>query len=323
MTLRALVIGSNGQDGSYLAEVLLARGYAVAGVARQAQSRFVSDARFRHFGLDLCDTDALAALLESVAPDRIFYLAAVHGPAGFAYESRWQEALKVNVAGLHACLEHLRRRAAKARLFYASSIKVFGSPYPAVISEETPRASRDLYSITKNTADDLIRYYRRTHGLHASVGYLFNHDSPRRPPDYFLPLIAEALAAALTGSKARTSVASLNFACDWGSSREFMEFAVDLLELEEPNSLIFATGETWRAGDLVDRLFRQAGLDWRALLDVAEPPAPPREIYRGDLTRFEAKLGRRPHMTAPEIVAWILRDRFGLDLADRAISLSP
>jgi len=302
---------------------LLERGYAVAGIARQAQSRFVSDARFRHFGLDLSDTVGLAALLETIAPDRIFYLAAVHGPSGFAYESRWQEALRVNVAGLHVCLEYLRRRAAKARLFYASSIKVFGSPYPAVISEETSRISWDLYSITKNAADDLIGYYRRCHGLHASVGYLFNHDSPRRPPGYFLPLIAEALAAALTGSKARISVASLNFACDWGSSREFMEFAVNLLDLDEPNNLIFATGETWRAGDLVDMLFRRAGLDWRALLEVAAPPAPLAEVYRGDLSRFEAKLGRRPQMTAPDIVAWILRDRFGLDLTDRAVSQSP
>jgi GDPmannose 4,6-dehydratase len=323
MTLRALVIGSNGQDGSYLAEVLLERGYAVAGVARQARTRFVSDPRFRHFALDLCDPGGLASLLETVAPDRIFYLAAVHGPAGFAYESRWQEALKVNVAGLHVCLEHLRRYAARARLFYASSIKVFGSPYPAVISEATSRVSRDLYSISKNAADDLIGYYRRTHGLHASVGYLFNHDSPRRPPGYFLPLIAEAIAAAMTGSKARTSVASLNFACDWGSSREFMEFAVDLLDLDEPDNLIFATGETWRAGDLVDLLFRRAGLDWQAFLDVAAPPAPTVAIYRGDLSRFVAKLGRRPQETAPEIVAWILQDRFGLVLPSRLVAQSP
>src|SRR5437868_12351250 len=110
-TPTALVIGSNGQDGSYLAEVLLERGYGVTGVARQAQSRFVSASGFLHLAVDLRDDEALRKTLEVVAPDRIFYLAAVHGPPGFRYEDSWRDALEVNVAGLPACLEPPRRRA--------------------------------------------------------------------------------------------------------------------------------------------------------------------------------------------------------------------
>ncbi len=192
----ALVLGVNGQDGSYLAEVLIERGYDVTGVARQAASRWVDPKRFRYIALDIAEAAALDALLAEIRPDEIYAMAAVHGSSGYAYEAGWRAALAVNVGSVHTCLEHMRMRSKHARLFYPSSLKAFGAHPPHCISETTPRVSDCLYSITKNAATELIRYYRTHHGAFACVGYYFNHDSPRRPDSYFLPRLAARIADA-------------------------------------------------------------------------------------------------------------------------------
>jgi len=172
----ALILGVNGQDGSYLAECLLTRGFAVLGVGRQAASRWVEAPGFRYAAIDLADAMALDELLVAEKPDEIYHLAAVHGPAGYPYEAIWQSALAVNLGALHVCLEHIRTRAKLSRLFYASSVKVFGENPPAVIDEETPRVSDCLYGITKNAAFDLVRYYRARYDVWGSVGIFSNHD---------------------------------------------------------------------------------------------------------------------------------------------------
>src|SRR3954471_20635889 len=129
---QVLILGSNGQDGSYLAELQLARGNTVIGIAKQETSRWVSAPGFRHVPLDLRDPQALDRLLEEVRPDLIFPLAVIHGAAGFRYEEGWQDALRVNIGAVHVCLEHLRRRAPEARLMAASSLKAFGPVAPPV-----------------------------------------------------------------------------------------------------------------------------------------------------------------------------------------------
>ena len=194
-TLSALILGVNGQDGSYLAEEMLGRGYAVTGAARQATSRWVDPRRFRYLTLDIADHAALDSLLDALRPQVICHLAASHGPAGHSYEGTWRKTLDINLGTLHVCLEHLRTRAPDARLFYPSSVKAFGTDPPSVITEETPRVSDCLYGITKNAAYDLVQYYRARHALWVGLGIFFNHDSPRRPESYFLPRLAARLAA--------------------------------------------------------------------------------------------------------------------------------
>ncbi len=225
----ALVLGVNGQDGSYIAEALLDRGCAVTGIGRQAVSRWVDPARFNYVQLDVANADPLSDLLARAMPDQIYHMAAVHGSAGHVYEDVWRQALAVNVGSVHTCLEHMRLRSPATRLFYPSSLKVFGNPPPTEIDETTPRVSSCLYSITKNAATELIHYYRAQHGSWAAVSYYFNHDSPRRPDSYFLPRLAAQIAASMRHTVPAPGVATLDFWCDWGSSREFMEMTVDLL----------------------------------------------------------------------------------------------
>ena len=213
----ALVLGVNGQDGSYLAEVLIERHYQVIGVGRQAASRWVDPSRFRYVSLDAADASALDALLAQAEPDEIYHMAAIHGSAGHAYETGWRDALSLNVGSVHTCLEHIRNRGRDTRLFYPSSLKVFGASPPPRVNEHTPRVSSCLYSITKNAATELIHFYRREHNVRAAIGYYFNHDSPRRPDSYFLPRLAARIAAQLRRDGSGPDVATLDFWCDWGS----------------------------------------------------------------------------------------------------------
>ena len=314
--MSALVLGANGQDGSYLADVLLERGREVTGVARQAQSRWVNHPRFHHVQLDLGDAETLARLLGEVHPDRIYALAAVHGSAGFSYEPIWGAALDVNLKSIHTCLEHIRTRNPAARLFLASSLKAFGDAPPAVIDEATPRVSSCLYGITKNAAADLVAYYRARHGVWACVGWLFNHDSPRRPGDYFLPRLTAQLAAHLRGEPATEPLMTLDFWCDWGSSLEFMTAAASLLDLDDPHDVVMASGAPIHAATLATALSEAAGVEagaWAKTLVEAPPRGAAAPPYRAKIDRLRQLVGA-PASDGLDVALWILRERHGVDL---------
>ena len=304
----ALVLGVNGQDGSYLAEILIDRGYQVTGAAWQTASRWVDPGRFHYVALDVADASALGALLAEVLPGEIYHMAAIHGSAGHVYEARWREALALNVGSVHTCLEHIRNRSRDTRLFYPSSLKVFGTSPPPRIDESTPRVSSCLYSITKNTATDLIQYYRVRHDVWASVGYYFNHDSPRRPDNYFLPRLAARTAAEVSQRGPAPEIVTLDFWCDWGSSYEFMELTADLVQVDRPSDVVVASGQPVHAAALAAELAGAVGI---ASLHTVPPPdgeAP----YRADLAMLKRTVGRVPRHHAIDVAGWILRERHGI-----------
>lgn len=297
----ALVLGANGQDGSYLCETLVARGHDVVAVARQPQPRWpVADARYRYESCDIADTAALEALLARVRPGIVFHFAAIHGAAGFDYEAVWRQAHQVNTHSVHAVLEHIRRDDPACGLVYASSAKVFGAPLPARINEETPRVSTCIYSITKNAAHGLIDYYRARHRVAASVLYLFNHESPRRGADYFTPRIAQALARAKRDG-GQTRLHTLDFACDWGDAREYMEIAADIGARGLGEDYVLASGKTWTGREMAQALFARHGLDYRQHLNEAAPGAPP-QLYQADIARLSARLGRAPARSILDVI---------------------
>lgn len=316
---RAIVLGVNGQDGSYLAEALLAAGVAVTGVGRQPASRYLSEGPlFRFVSLDLAQGNDLPALLGEVRPERIYHVAAIHGAAGFFYEDKWQDALTVNVGSVHHCLEYARK-VGGARLLYASSVKAFDAETPEVVSEDLVRKSTCLYSITKNATADLIDYYRKRHGIRASTVFLFNHDSPRRPPQFFLPRVTAILARALRDEPQDEVLRSLDFACDWGSAAEFMQISRDLLESDANRDYVLATGKTWTGLEFTAALFRLAGLDWQRYVKLEKAPgSEPVRMFRADISRLIATLGRAPRQSALDVARWILQENHGLMLDDRS-----
>lgn len=312
----AVVLGVNGQDGSYLAEHLVGSGCEVVGVGRQERSRYFEPSpTFRYRQIDLAaGSEQLTQALHEIKPDRIYHLAAVHGSSGFSYEPLQAALWRVNVESVHASLEYIRSASPSCRLLFASSLKVFGAKPPEVVNERQPRVSTCLYSISKIASEELISYYRKQHRVRASAIYYLNHESPRRPPQYFIPRIATALASAIR-SNGVTEVRSLDFWCDWGSSREFMQFSERLLECDRNDDYIMGSGSTWYAQTLVEAIFGLAGLDWRN--HILLPPGLPsagESPFHADMSLMEAAIGQTPSQSAVDVVRWILAEMHGIQL---------
>lgn len=305
---RALVLGGNGQDGTYLIRHLLARGFDVVGVGSRTVPRFHhAHARYRYARVDLRTTNDLAALLDETQPDRIFHFAAVHASAGASYEKLFADMLRVNVESVHATLEHLRARRT-GRLLYASSAKAFGEPLPASIDELTPLRSTCLYGVTKNAASALIAHYRSQHAVTASVVYLFNHESPHRPPEYFVPKLVRALELASGhGEGERARFFTLDFYCDWGSAEEYTDIAVDILERSPGEDVVLATGRCVHARELVAAVFSARGLDWTDFIEEAGVDEPSRpQPYVADISKLARLLGRTPERTIEQVIEEML-----------------
>ena len=306
---RALVLGVNGQDGSYLAEHLLDQGWVVCGVGRQTASRWVVPApTFKYVCLDLSDVPQLAALTQEYRPDAIYHVAAVHGSAGFQYESRWQDVHLVNTVSAHAVLEYLRVTAPHASLVYASSSKVFGDPLPLQISESSPRHSNCIYSTTKNAATDLIRYYRARHQTKASVVWTFNHESPRRGSSYFIPRIVETLASAILDRQHIGKIGALGFWSDWGDASEFMDTVACIANQPAGCDFVLASGKTLWATDFVEILFKKYGLLWtdHLLLATQEPLERPPQ-WSADISAVQQATGKAIARTVYDVCEDILR----------------
>ncbi|AWK90181.1 GDP-mannose 4,6-dehydratase [Azospirillum thermophilum] len=303
MTTQALVLGVNGQDGSFLAESLLRRGYAVIGAARDEGSRHVpASSGFSYERLDLQDPGALDRLLERSSPDIVFHVAAVHGSAGFTYEPVWAAMAAVNTVSLHAVLEHARTRNPGMRVVYANSAKIFPGPLSGRIDETTPYRATCLYSIGKIASLELIRYYRSRHGIAGGNLFLFNHESTRRPATYFLPRIAEGLGRALADPTFRMEVETLDFRSDWSLAEELMDIAVDIAEKAPGEDFVMASGVTRTGREVVADVFARHGLDWTRHIGIRQPPQDPGPDFTVCLDRLEERVGRRPQATITEIV---------------------
>ncbi len=309
---KALVLGVNGQDGSYLAEHLIKDDWEVHGVGRQEVSRWVlPNAGFVYHSVNLADVNTLWMLLDSVRPDAIFHFAAVHGAAGFSYESHWREVHAVNVVAVHAVLEYQRTVKPDATLIYASSSKVFGEKLPARINANSPRYSTCIYTTTKNAATDLINYYRKRHLSKSSVIWTFNHESIRRGQDYFLPKIVDALAKSIIDRSYIAEIASLGFWIDWGDANEFMQLVATMHNAIPNSDVIFATGKTIWAEEFVNSLFSKFGLDFQTHLREKFPLLEERPVrWEVDTTGIKQQCGIIPTRSVLEVALDMLKHNY-------------
>jgi GDPmannose 4,6-dehydratase len=309
--LRSIVLGANGQDGSYLCELLAASGQQVIGVGRQPDyTRPLPNGRFQYVQIDLCDREALRAVLTSKNPLHIYHVAAVHGESGFCYEGVVPELFSVGVLSTHVCLEYLRETDG-GRLFYASSAKVFGDCPKHTITESSAKRADCIYSTAKIAAGHLIDCYRRDHGIHAIVAYLFNHESPRRGAAYFVPKIARALANGLAGYGDPLTVDSLAFFADWGSAEEYMDMSMRAMQLGLDGSYIFATGQTVWAAAAVEAAFDRHKLDYRDWLRFPEVKASAGTApFIADASRLTDALGYVPQRRFSQLVDEIAAENF-------------
>ena len=312
---RAFITGIEGQDGSYLADFLLARGYQVHGIFRR--NRQPELANLRHLTADprvfqqtlflspadLDDPESVRVPLERAAPDELYHLAS-QSRVGVSFE-KVEETCRVTGLGALRLLEMARQLPRPPRFFHASSSEIFGQPEQAPQDETAPVAPVTPYGCAKAFGTQMTRVYRKTFGLFAVNGILYNHESPRRGPDFVSRKICRAVAAIKTGQQSELRLGATSAQRDWGHARDYVRGMWLALQQTAPEDFVFATGQLHRVQDIVEIAFRAAELDWRrfvrqdqGLLRPADPcqlvgnPAKAARLldWRAEIT-FEQTIG--------------------------------
>ena len=304
---RALVTGLGGQDGSYLAELLVQRGYDVVGVVRRAGEEYENLAavrdRVEFVQADLLDQNALAAVLRAHAPGEVYNLAS----PSFVPMSWQQPVLTAEFAavGVTSLLEGIRAVDPGIRVYQASSSEIFGEPVEVPQSEATPLAPVTPYGVAKAYGHFIVGAYRRRNGLHASCGILYNHESPRRPVDFLPSKVAHAAAAISLGLESELALGDLEAQRDWGYARDYVEAMWRMLQRDQPADYVIATGELHTVRELTEVAFAHVGLDWGEHVRVDESlKRGQAELHHlvGDASRAHRELDWSPGVGFQELV---------------------
>ena len=312
MTKRALITGITGQDGSYLVEFLLAKGYEVHGLVRRA-STFNTDridhiyqdphqlgARlFLHYG-DLANSEQLINLIYNLKPDEIYHLGAQsHVRVSFDMSEYTGD---ITGLGTTRILEALRRSEVKARFYQASSSEMFGAAPPPQ-NEKTPFRPRSPYAAAKVYAYWMTSNYREGYQIFACNGILFNHESPRRGQTFVTRKITRALANILAGKQKELYLGNLEARRDWGYAPEYVETMWLMLQQDEPDDYVVGTGEAHSVKEFLEEAFSYAGLDWGEYVEIDPRYFRPTEVefLLADATKAREKLGWEPKVTFKEL----------------------
>lgn len=308
----AIVLGVNGQDGSYLSERLVNNGWRVVGLGRQESCvPELGELDFTYRQLNIADTKALDELVQEERPDAIFHTAAIHGSHGFNYEAVWEQAHLVNTVSLHCLLQAVLRTGIAASVFYFGSAKMFGNLEGRILHEGSTPNNQCIYSITKNASASLIKYYRKKHGIKASTIWLFNHESVRRRSDgYFVSRIVDALHRAKMDQTGKTTLQSLDFWCDIGHASEYMQILADNIEILSGRDVVMATGKTVLARDMVNAAFARHNLNATDYLDVKNIQLVTEETkWHADISLLRTLANCTPQLHAEDVIEDIYRTR--------------
>ena len=308
----ALITGITGQDGSYLAEWLLPRGYRVVGMVRRASTENFE--RIAHLRdrielrqADLLDQLSLIDLLRTVRPDEIYNLAA----QSFVPTSWAQPVLtaEFDAVGVTRLLEAMRLITPEARFYQASSSEMFGKVRETPQRETTPFHPRSPYGVAKVYGHYITVNYRESYGLYACSGILFNHESPRRGREFVTRKVADGVARIKLGLASELALGNLKARRDWGFAGDYVEAMWRMLQQPVPDDYVVATGESHAVQELVEIACASAGLDWRAV--VREDPGllRPAEVDHlvGDATKARRVLGWAPRVSFPDLVEMMVR----------------
>jgi GDPmannose 4,6-dehydratase len=304
---RALITGITGQDGSYLADLLLEKGYEVHGLVRRSSSeRFerIEHNRDRitlHQG-DLLDQRSLVDALRTAQPDEIYNLAAM----SFVHVSWIQPVLTAEFTGLGVTrvLEAMRAECPEARFYQASSSEMFGQVRDVPQNELTPLYPRSPYGVAKTYGHYITVNYRESYGLFAVSGILFNHESPRRGLEFVTRKITNAAAAIKLELAAGVQLGNLEAERDWGYAKEYVEAMWLMLQQDEPEDFVIATGEPHSVRQLIERAFARVGLDPWEYVSTDPSYFRPAEVEQlvGDASKARVKLGWQPRTSFDELI---------------------
>ena len=311
MTRKALITGITGQDGSYLADFLVAKGYEVHGLVRRValedpghRLRRLADSRGRvtlHAG-SMESFPSLYQVVRQVQPDECYHLAA-QSFVSYSFDDEFS-TLNTNINGTHYVLAALSAAAPKCRFYFAGSSEMFGKVEEIPQTEGTRFHPRSAYGISKVAGFDLTRNYREAYGLHASSGILFNHESPRRGYEFVTRKISAGVAAIASGKERELRLGNLEARRDWGYAPEYVEAMWTMLQQEAPDDYVVATGETHSVREFCELAFSMVGLDYRQYVTSDSAHFRPAEvdILVGDAGKARRVLGWQPKTHFAELV---------------------
>ncbi len=313
---KALISGITGQDGSYLAELLLEKGYEVHGIIRRSSSfntgriehlyKDVHEEKSKlklHYG-DLSDGGRLEKLIDIIAPDEVYNLAAQsHVRVSFDIPE-----YTVDIAGMGTLrfLEAIRNvgAAQTIRFYQASSSEMYGRVLEVPQKETTPFYPRSPYACAKVYSFHQVVNYRESYGMHASNGILFNHESPRRGETFVTRKITRGLARIMAGLDKKIYLGNLDAKRDWGYAKDYVEVMWLMLQQEEADDYVIATGETWSVKQFLEKAFNYVDLNWQDYIEFDERYLRPTEVdlLIGDAAKANKKLGWKPKTSFDELV---------------------
>lgn len=311
----ALICGISGQDGSYLARLLLDKGYRVVGTSRDAQmssfgnlQRLQIRDRVEVASMAMNDFRSVLNVLAKFKPDEIYNLAG-QSSVGLSFEQPVETLESISVGTLNL-LEGIRFLNHEIRLYNAGSSESFGDTGGNPANESTPFRPRSPYAVAKATAFWEVANYREAYGLFACSGILFNHESPLRPERFVTQKIVRTACRIAAGSKERLSLGNIDIQRDWGWAPEYVEAMWQMLQLNQPEDFVIATGETRPLADFVATAFSELGLDWQAYVDSDPGLMRPTDlrISRADPGYAAEKLQWKASTKMPEVVKKMLAE---------------
>lgn len=307
---RAIITGVTGQDGSYMAELLLGKGYEVYGVMRRvsiwASSRIDHLLVHPHFHKqygDLDDHSSIAALVEEVKPDEFYNFGAM-SQVRISFEIP-RYTFSANTLGVLTILDAIRRFSPHTKFYQASSSEMFGAPgVPTPFNEETPMIPQSPYGVSKLASYHLTQQYRHGYGVFATTGILFNHESPRRGENFVTKKVTQAVARIKKGKQDNLTLGNLDAKRDWGWAPEFVEAIHAIVQLGKPDVFVVATGEAHSIREFVEEAFSCVDLDWKKFVRTNEELKRPNEVplLLGDSSKMRKTTGWKPKMKFKDIV---------------------
>ena len=320
MTKRALLTGITGQDGAYLAQLLLGKGYEVHGVIRRSSHRGVEDHRLRWLGIadkvtlhdgDLGDLSSLLRVVREVQPEEIYNL----GAQSYVASSWRQPVLTASVTGVGVAnmLEAMRIAAPGARFYQASSSEMYGLIQQPMQNEKTPFYPRSPYAVAKLYGHWITINYRESFGLHASSGILFNHESPLRGVEFVTRKVTTGVARIKLGMANELRLGNIDAKRDWGHARDYVRAMWLMLQQDTPDDYVVATGVTTTVRDMCRIAFDHAGIDMEkyVVIDPAFYRPAEVDVLLGDAAKAKAKLGWEPQIALDQLI----REMVDADLA--------
>lgn len=308
---KALITGITGQDGSYLAELLLEKGYEVHGIVRRVAIEDPEHRlwRIRHIlnkitihSASLESFASIYKVVDLVKPNECYHLAA-QSFVSYSFEDEFS-TINTNVNGTHFVLASIKDRVPNCRFYFAGTSEMFGNVKESPQNENTPFCPRSPYGISKVTGYHLTRNYREAYGIFALSGLLFNHESERRGFEFVTRKITSTVVKIKLGIEKELALGNLDAKRDWGYSPDYVRAIWQMLQQDEPEDYVIASGENHSVREFVEIAFNSVGLNWQKYVKTDQNLYRPSEVYelRGDFSKAKKKFGWKPKVLFEELV---------------------